>query len=113
MNATVFINTAARDIKVGDIEMMMDQQGSKWLYYYYRAESVFVGDKVDAIYDPFTEIFVGNRITNCVEVVWLPMNYDGKPFATRYHQSATLDIASGIVDVSRLIQAEDVNDEHN
>jgi hypothetical protein len=111
MNATVFKATKAKDILVGDVWMQMDKKDGKLYYYYLRAESVFIGDKVDAIHDPFTDVFIGNRITNCVEVVWQPLNYEGRPFALRYHESVTVDVASGVVDVSRLIQAEDVNDE--
>lgn len=106
----MFKTTKAEDVKVGDVEQQLVEEKRKYVYYYYRAESVFVGDKVEPLHDGITGEFVGNRTTNCVEIVWKPLNYDGKTFTTRYHPLATLDVASNLEDISDLVQEEDATE---
>ena len=110
MQETIFKTTQSKDVRVGDVEVIMDIQKHTVVYYYYRAESVLIGDIVDAIHDPMTGKFVGNRVTNCVEIKWMPLSYEGKAFTTRYHQSARLDIARGVVDVNDLVKEEEVTE---
>jgi hypothetical protein len=107
MMTKIFRRTEAKDIKVGDVQQQMDEQNRRCVYYYYKAESVFIGDIVDPIHDPLSGAFIGNRVTNGVEIKWTPLSYDGKSFTSRYHQLATLDIASDVTDVSELIQEEE------
>lgn len=104
----MFKSTQAQNIKVGNIRREADYQKRKSILYYYRAEVVFVGEKSEAIYNPFDNQYVGTKVTNCVEIVWTPLNYDGenKPFTERYHPTTTLDIALDVVDVGSLPQEE-------
>jgi hypothetical protein len=103
----VFKSTESKDIRVGDVWQSLDENHNRLFYYYFRAESVSMGDIVDAIHDPMTGKFVGNRVTNCVEIKWMPLSYEGNALTLRYHQLARLDIASGLTDVSDLIQEEE------
>jgi hypothetical protein len=104
----MFKSTEAQKIKVGNIRREADHQKRKAIYYYYRAESVFVGEKSEAIYNPFDNQYVGTKVTNCVEIVWTPLSYEGenKPFTERYHPTTTLDIGVDVVDVDSLPQEE-------
>jgi hypothetical protein len=104
----MFKSTPAQNIKVGDIRRVSDDQKRKSILYYYRAEVVFVGEKSEAIYNPFDNQYVGTKVTNCVEIVWTPLNYEGdsKPFTERYHPTTTLDIGVDVVDVDSLPQEE-------
>jgi hypothetical protein len=105
----MFKITQAKDVKVGDVEMIMTEEKRKILYYYYRAKTVLVGSTSDAIYDLESK-YVGDRTVNCVEIVWLPLSYVGKPHTTRYDYAATLHVATDLVNVNGLLQEEDVND---
>ena len=107
---TLFKTTKAEDVKVGDVEMQLVEEKRKYVYYYYRAESVFVGEIKEPIYDYLSNQYIGDRILNCVEIVWLPLNYEGKRFTNRYHPSVTLDIASNLENVDDLIQEENGDD---
>ena len=109
MRETVFKSTESKDVRVGDVWMQLDEQKHTLLYYYFRAESVVMGDLVDAIHDPMTGKFVGNRITNCVEIQWMPLSWDGKPLTLRYHQSARLDIGRDVC-VDDLIHEEEATE---
>lgn len=104
----MFKTTQAQNIKVGNIRIERDHQKNRAILYYYRAESVFVGEKSEAIYNPFDNQYVGIKITNCVEIIWTPLNYEGdsKPFTERYHPTTTLDITADVVDVDSLPQEE-------
>lgn len=105
-----FKRTPASDVEVGDVEMLVVEEKRKWFYYYYRAESVFIGDKVEPIHDPMTGAFVGNRTTNLVEIVWTPINDEGKQFTRQYYPSTTLDIAKNLTDYSDLAQEEEATE---
>jgi hypothetical protein len=109
----MFRPTQAQNIKVGNIRIERDDQKRKSILYYYRAESVFVGEKSEAIYNPFDNQYVGTKVTNCVEIVWTPLNYEGenKSFTERYHPTTTLDIGVDVVDVDSLPQEEDFEGE--
>ena len=109
----MFRTTPAQNIKVGNIRREADYQKRKSIYYYYRAEMVFVGEKSEAIYNPFDNQYVGTRVTECVEITWTPLNYEGenKSFTERYHLTTTLDIALDVVDVDSLPQEEDFEGE--
>jgi hypothetical protein len=103
----MFKTTQAQNIKVGNIRIERDDQKHKAILYYYRAESVFVGEKAEAIYNPFDNQYVGTKVTNCVEIVWTPLSYEGNPVTERYHPATTLDInADDVVDVDSLPQEE-------
>jgi hypothetical protein len=108
--ATVFRATKSQDIQVGDVEMQIVEEKRKYVYYYHRAESVFVGDKAEPIHDPMTGAFVGNRTTNLVEIVWKPLNHDGKQITLQYQPTTTLSIASNVADVSELTQEEEATE---
>lgn len=105
-----FKTTEAKDVKIGDVQMTVDMERRKSTYYYSRAESVFIGDISEPLFDGITGNLVGHRTTNCVEIVWQPLNFEGKTFTLRYHQQATLDIASNVPDVNELVQSEDFED---
>lgn len=105
----IFKPTESKDVRVGDVWMQLDEQKHTLLYYYFRAESVHMGDLVDAIHDPMTGKFVGNRITNCVEIQWTPLSWEGKPLTQRYTPSARIDIARD-VDVDDLIHEEEATE---
>lgn len=110
MSINVFAATEAKDIKAGDIQMVMDVEKRECRYYYYFAKSVFVGEIVEAINDPFTGEFVGNRKTHCVEIVWHSMNYVGNDFTLRYKEDVVMDIAVSLTDYTTLKQVEDIEE---
>jgi hypothetical protein len=106
----VFKPRESKDIRVGDVWQSLDENPNRLSYYYFRAESVRMGDILDAIHDPMTGKFVGNRVTNCVEITWVPLSYQGNAITFRYHQLARLDIASDVLDVDDLIQEEEATE---
>ena len=106
----MFKTTKAQDVKVGDVLMIMSQEKNKIFYEYHRAKAVFVGTVADAIYD-LEGKYVGDRTINCVEIEWLPLSYVGKSRTNRYDFAVTLDVAVDVINVSDLVQEEDLTDD--
>jgi len=104
-----FKKVQSQDVKVGDVEQLIVEESGKYVYYYYRAKAVLIGKFSDSIYDCDGK-FVGERIVDCVEINWLPINEVGKAFTRRYQKSATLDIASNVTNASKLIQEEEATE---
>jgi hypothetical protein len=106
----MFKTTNAQDVNVGDVQMLMVEEKRKIVYDYYRAKKVFVGSIADAIYD-LEGKYVGDRTINCVEIEWLPLTYVGKSHTTRYAMSATLDVATNVININDLVLEEDKTDD--
>ena len=105
----LFKRIQSTDVKVGDVEQQLVEESGKFVYYYYRAKAVLAGQISDSIYD-LEGRFVGERIVDCVEINWLPLSYVGKGHTSRYHKSATLDIASNVINANNLIQEEEATE---
>jgi hypothetical protein len=109
--ATTFATTKAESIKTGDVMRQVDEHKTHTDFYHYRAETVFIGDLVDAIHDA-DGTFLGNRITDGVEIKWTPLE-DGKPFTSRYSRAAIVDIATTpVTNINQLITHEEHSEEN-
>ena len=102
-----FKKKAAETIQIGDLMRETDEE--KWQTYhsYYRAVSIKVGELATPIHSPMDGSYLGDRLTDGVEIEWLCLA-DNKIHTRRFARNYPFEVAAEAVDdLNKLIKIEE------